>query len=74
MADMPDPHGDDAGVGPNRESTAPAPFWVKVFGVIALVVVLVFVALLLTGRGHGPGRHTGAGGGHTPPSGHMDES
>jgi hypothetical protein len=35
------------------------PRWVKVFGVIALVLVLVFVILLLTGRGgdHGPGRH-----------------
>ena len=36
------------------------PRWVKVFGVIALAVVLLFVILLLTrgpGGGHGPGRH-----------------
>lgn len=37
-----------------------APRWVKVFGVIVLVVVLVFVILLVTRGpgGHGPGRHT----------------
>jgi hypothetical protein len=38
---------------------AGTPRWVKVFGAIALVVILVFVVLLLTGQGdHGPGRHT----------------
>ena len=35
------------------------PRWVKVFGIIALVLVLLFVILHLTGRGLG---------GHTPPS------
>jgi hypothetical protein len=36
------------------------PGWVKVAGVIALVVVVLFVILVLTGRGgsHGPGRHS----------------
>jgi hypothetical protein len=33
------------------------PRWVKVFGIIALVVLVLFVVLLFTG-GHGPGRHT----------------
>jgi ABC-type transporter Mla subunit MlaD len=33
------------------------PGWVKVFGLVALVVVVLFVVLLVTG-GHGPGRHT----------------
>lgn len=36
------------------------PRWVKLFGVIALVVALLFVILLLTrgpGGGHGPSRH-----------------
>jgi hypothetical protein len=36
------------------------PRWVKVFGIIALAVVLLFVILLLTrgpGGGHGPSRH-----------------
>jgi preprotein translocase subunit SecG len=35
---------------------------VKVFGIIAVVVVVLFVVLLLTGRGHGPGRHTSSAG------------
>lgn len=35
------------------------PRWVKVFGIIAVVVVLLFVILMLTRGpgGHGPGRH-----------------
>jgi len=43
----------------DRESTVGTPRWVKVFGIIALVVVLAFVILLLTGggAGHGPSRH-----------------
>ena len=45
------------------------PRWAKVFGIIALVVILLFVILLFT-RGHGPGRHAPSGdaGGRTPPS------
>ena len=63
---------DDTGTADDRESIGGTPRWVKVFGVIALVVVLVFVILVLTGRGgeHGPGRHTpgvDTGGGHTGP-------
>jgi hypothetical protein len=39
------------------------PRWVKVSGVIALVVALLVVILLLTrgSGGHGPRRHTSAG-------------
>ena len=50
-------------------SSTGTPRWVKVFAVIALVVVVLFVVLLLTG-GHGPRRHTlsGAPGGHEAPS------
>jgi hypothetical protein len=46
------------------------PRWVKVFAIIALVVVLLFVFLMFTRGpgGHGPGRHTGSGG-YTPPEG-----
>ena len=33
------------------------PRWVKVFGIIALVVVLLFVVLLLFGGPHSPRRH-----------------
>jgi ABC-type transporter Mla subunit MlaD len=32
------------------------PGWVKVFGIVALVVAVLFVVVLVTG-GHGPGRH-----------------
>lgn len=51
---------DDATVGADFGSTTGPPRWVKVFGVIALVVVLLFVIVMLTGggAGHGPARHT----------------
>ena len=62
-----------AGVEPDRESTTGPPRWVKVFGIIALVLVLLVGILLLAGGGpggHGPGRHTSSGdaGGPTPSS------
>jgi hypothetical protein len=74
--------GDDTDVGPDRGSTPGTPRWVKVFGLIALVVIVLFVVVTLIGGGeHGPGRHTPAGGsgtrgGHTgPPPGfeHRDQ-
>jgi hypothetical protein len=47
------------------------PRWVKVAGIIALVVVVLFVVIMITGRGggHGPGRHSGPPPGitHTQP-------
>ena len=61
MSDLP-PHtdkggddSDDSGAGPGRGSTAGTPRWVKVFGIIAVALALLFVVLLLAG--HGPGRH-----------------
>lgn len=42
-----------------------APRWVKVFGIIAAIVVLLFLILLLARGPHGPGRHTGGGHGAT---------
>jgi hypothetical protein len=48
------------------------PRWVKVFGIVVVVLVLLFVVLKLTGIGgeHGPARHMSSGdtGGHTLPS------
>jgi hypothetical protein len=48
------------------------PRWVKVFGIIVVVLVLLFVVLHLAGVGgrHGPGRHRAPGdtGGEKPPS------
>jgi uncharacterized cupredoxin-like copper-binding protein len=73
MADPPlDPDtGDETGEGPGREPTAGAPRWVKVFGIVALVpvvlVVLMFTGVL--GQGHGPGRHMGAATGGTSSGG-----
>lgn len=45
--------GDDAGVGFDRRPTTDAPRWVKVFGIIALILGLLFVILHLTGHGLG---------------------
>jgi hypothetical protein len=58
-------------VGPDRPPYPGTPRWVKVFGIIGIVVVLLFVIMLLTDPGrHGPGRHTRSGGpgGQKPPS------
>jgi hypothetical protein len=46
-------------VKPDRESPPSTPRWVKVLVIIALALLLLFVALELTGIGgpHGPGRH-----------------
>jgi cytochrome c oxidase subunit 2 len=54
-----DPHTGDDGVGADRGSATGLPRWVKVLGIVALVVALLVVILRLTGVGgeHGPGRH-----------------
>lgn len=76
MADRPPapgsngPSAGNTGVGPDRGATDRAPRWVKVFGIIALVLVLLMFIAMLTG--HGPGRHMPHGGrpaDHTPPAG-----
>ena len=36
---------------------ASTPRWVKVFAIIALVVLLLFLIMLLTRGSHGPSRH-----------------
>jgi hypothetical protein len=52
----------------NRPPYPGTPRWVKMFGIIAIVLVLLIAIMLLTG--HGPGRHTSSGdaGGHVTPS------
>ncbi|QIN84516.1 hypothetical protein GBA63_19110 [Rubrobacter tropicus] len=51
--------GDDTGVRPDRGSTTGTPRWVKVVGIVALVLVVLVVVMLLAGGGsHGPGIHT----------------
>ncbi len=55
MADTPlyPETGEDAGTGPDEESTAGTPRWVKVLGIIAFVIVLLFVILHLAFGGFG---------------------
>jgi hypothetical protein len=64
MDDPPPYPGDDTVGGRDGGSTSSAPRWVKVSGIITVVLVLLFVIMHLTG--HGLGGHTP--GGHTPPS------
>ncbi|MBI2648212.1 MAG: hypothetical protein HYW93_00960 [Thaumarchaeota archaeon] len=45
--------GDDAGVGPGRGSTTSTPRWVYVFGIIVIILAVLFVILHLTGGGFG---------------------
>ena len=54
----------DLPTSPDARSTAPStPRWVKVSGIVTiLVVLLVLVVMLASGGGHGPGRHFGHGG------------
>jgi len=67
MADLasdPDPKGNtpnETGRAPCQGSTASTPRWVKVFGTAMVGLVLLFVALHLTG--HGFGSHTPVPGG-----------
>jgi hypothetical protein len=69
--------GDDTGVGADRRPIPGypgTPRWVKVFGIIALVLVLMVVFMLFAGGGrHGPGRHvpSGGAGDHTAPIAHA---
>jgi hypothetical protein len=61
---------------PERRTTTGTPRWVKVAGIIALLVVLLLVIVIVTDGEHGPGRHTPSDnpGGHTaPPSGVTHE-
>jgi hypothetical protein len=75
MADQ--PPNPDTGVRPTEGRPPSTPRWVKVSGIIALVVVLLVVIVLVTGLGgpggHGPSRHlpSGDAGGQTPSGGHI---
>ena len=62
--DPPDPPpyrdaGDDTCAGPHRRGT---PRWVYVFGIVAIVLVLLFVILHLTGNSLAGGHRLPAGG------------
>ena len=52
----------DGGAESQRESDAGIPRWVKLFGLIALILVLALVVVVLVvGGEHGPGRHAVGG-------------
>lgn len=60
---------DDTDVRAGRGSTSGTPRWVKVSGVIALVLGLLLAVMMLFGGGrHGPAQHSGLGerGAETP--------
>ena len=60
----------------NRPPYPGTPRWVKVFGIIVIVLVLLLGVLMLFGGGeHGPGRHalSGDAGGQVPPSSVMED-
>ena len=60
---MDEPRADNGDTGVNRrgDGRAGTPRWVKVFGLVILLLVVLFVILqVATGGEHGPGRHSGA--------------
>ena len=46
----------------NRPPYPGTPRWVKVLGIIVIVVSLLGVVIMFIGGEHGPGRHTPSGG------------
>jgi hypothetical protein len=54
-------------VGPDRGSPPGTPRWVKVFDIIAILLVLLFVILHLTGN------NLGSHGRYTPPIEHGEQ-
>lgn len=53
----------DTGADPDVESqhaSPSTPLWVKLFGIVAIVLALLLVVLIIAG-GHGPGRHSTRG-------------
>ena len=56
----------------NQRSTYGTPRWVKAFGIIILVLLVVIGIALLSGGEHSPSRHmppSGVTEDHTPPAG-----
>lgn len=60
--------GRDGSIGDGSIGT---PRWVKIFGTVTALVIVLIVFLLLFGGGHGPSRHSAptGGSGHTPAAG-----
>jgi hypothetical protein len=58
----------------NRPPYPGTPRWVKVFGIIVIIMVLLVVAMMFIGGEHSPDRHTPSGdaGGRVAPSSVME--
>src|SRR5215216_5919156 len=54
---LPDP---TTSVKGTEERPPSIPRWLKISGIITIVLILLFVTLHLTGNGMGPGMHTGS--------------
>lgn len=66
MAYLPPGASDDGGgVRPTVDRPPGTPRWVKLFGIVAILVVMLIAIMLLAG--HGPGRHSGDAGGNVSP-------
>lgn len=66
MSDMPPPvdASRDRVIPPDNDSRGRTPRWVKVFGAIMVLVILLFIILMFTrgpGGQHGPARHMQSG-------------
>jgi hypothetical protein len=64
-------------LGPDRGSPTSTPRWVKVLGIVAIVLILLFVILHLTGNNLGcppPGGHTPPGCPANTPSGDAGDT
>jgi hypothetical protein len=44
---------------PDNGTPPSMPRWVKVFGIVVIVLIVIVVIGLLIGGNHGPGRHLG---------------
>jgi hypothetical protein len=66
MSKLPESN-EDTSVESGHGSTPSTPRWVKVFGIIALILVMLFIILHLTGN------NFGGHGGHTAPSSVIEQ-
>ena len=58
------PDANPAAVGASPTTPPGMPLWVKAFGIVLLLLVLVFGGMHLAGRGMGPMSHVPPAGGH----------
>lgn len=69
----PDRHPGDPGPRPADKGFEGMPRWVKISGLVVLLVAVLAVVLLVLGGpgGHGPGLHSLATGSSAPDQGHL---